>query len=166
MAEHDIRKPDDTLEEGASVRQWLRDLEPLFSQDAGEVREAMRAKGSVTHFVGRPAVAVCRLAVVRESQRSEIVWLLPINFEFDDLRRLLGRCLTEAGRRFPAALDWPVRGSFGFGIDARMRALTWQQVFPNAEVRGIRVTNDPQLRRWSIQLPTLRAAIATVRTWS
>ncbi len=170
MTDHEIRPPKDTLDEGESVRVWIHDIEPLFSMDDEGVRETMRGSDSVTRFLarlGEPPIAVCRIAVIRERQRSEVVWLLPIDATISVLAPLLKDTLIESGRRFPGALDWPVRGSFGFGRDAQMRALAWKEMFSGgiAEVRGIPVPGNRRLVRWSIQMETLRGAIAVVRTW-
>ncbi len=171
MADHEIRPPKDTLEEGESVRQWIHDIEPLFSTDREGVRETIRVPDSVTHFLARPGeppIAVCRITMIRERQRWEVVWLLPIDATIAILSPLLASCAIEAGRRFPGdPLDWPIRGSFGFGRDAQMRALAWQQMFAEGttEVLGMRVPGDRRLRRWSIQMGAMRDAIRAMGAW-
>lgn len=160
-----VRPPDDSDEEGEAVRVWMRAVDTEFSMDKESLRAVMRRPGEVVRFEGRPPVAVCRLSVSRERERSEVTWLLPLNAPFEILQELLRDCLSVAGREFESALGWPVRGSFGFGLDAEMRARTWQQVFRGSTVRGREVPGDASLVRWTISLGTLRQAVTVSQRW-
>ncbi len=161
----DVRPPPDTddpkrLTDAEQYRLWMVDLSPDYRTEKESLAGRPDIPGEIWRWEGDPPTGVCRFSVNTDTHHNEVVALLPKDAAQADLQPLLKACLTDALRRFPAAGEWTVRGTFEPGRGGKRRADSWGLLFPDANVYV-----DRQ-RRNVIDMGRLADAVAVVRLWA
>lgn len=159
-----IRPPHPTTKQADAehVHAWLLEVLPGYTTRSEVLGDRMNEPGEVVRFEDTEgkATAVCRINVNTAVRLTQVVWLLPQDAGLVRLQPLLKTCLIQALQEFPEAGQWMVNGTFEPGISGEMKALTWQQVFPEAHV----FADDHG--RWVIDMGRLADAVAVVERWA